>query len=176
MPIKYAIKHVFRSWHLFIALLIGIVLATAFFAGIDTKANMTTQQVLDQQLSTVYKDMEISPLTLNLSQIATIENQLSQNQRISGFDVTTRANQQAFYNHTTTNQSAILFPTIAGIKENSRIYDGWTNRPSQGLAANLTYLVEDVYSKNSGQPVPQIGDVVQFNFTRIENNSVVICP
>lgn len=176
MPIKYAIKHVFRSWHLFIALLIGIVLATAFFAGINTKANITTQQVLDQQLDTVYKDMEINAQQFNLTQIATIEKQLSQNQRISGFEAITRANVQAFYNHTVTNESATLYSSIVGIQDSSRVYDGWTNKPVQGLAANETYIVENVYTKNSGQPLPHVGDVVQLNFTRRENNSIIIMP
>jgi len=39
MPMSYAVKHVFRSWKLFLALLTGITLAFAFFAGIDIKAD-----------------------------------------------------------------------------------------------------------------------------------------
>jgi len=58
MPLAYAFKHVFRSWKLFLALLIGITLACAFFAGIDIKANTTAKQALDQQLSNVPVDMK----------------------------------------------------------------------------------------------------------------------
>lgn len=33
MLLTYTVKHLFRSWKLFLALLIGIILASAFFAG-----------------------------------------------------------------------------------------------------------------------------------------------
>jgi hypothetical protein len=58
MPLAYAFKHVYRSWKLFLALLIGITLACTFFAGIDIKANTTAKQALDQQLSTIAIDMK----------------------------------------------------------------------------------------------------------------------
>ena len=57
MPVLYAVTHVFRSWKLFLALLIGITLASAFFAGIDIKANVTARQALKQDLNRVYVDM-----------------------------------------------------------------------------------------------------------------------
>ena len=40
MSTVYPIKRVFRSWKLFVALLIGIALASTFFACIDIKANI----------------------------------------------------------------------------------------------------------------------------------------
>ncbi|MGD0643298.1 MAG: FtsX-like permease family protein [Candidatus Bathyarchaeia archaeon] len=175
MPFKYAVKHVFRSWHLFIALLIGIILATAFFAGIDTKANVTTQQVLNQQLTTVYKDMEINAAPFNLTQLNTIEAQLSLNQKVKEFEVISSASVNAAYNDTSTNETIQLYPSIVGITDNSKVYDGWTNKPIEGLGENETYIVENVWSKNMPN-TPQVGDVIQVNFTRIENNSMVIMP
>jgi hypothetical protein len=47
----YQIKHVFRNWKLFVALLIGITLAATFFAGIGVKANLAGEHALDKQLS-----------------------------------------------------------------------------------------------------------------------------
>jgi hypothetical protein len=61
MPLLYSIKRIFRSWKLFIALLIGIILASTFFAAIDVKANLTAKQALEQQLNSVLVDMEFNP-------------------------------------------------------------------------------------------------------------------
>jgi hypothetical protein len=40
MPLMYPLKHVFRNWKLFTALLIGIALAATFFVALDAKANL----------------------------------------------------------------------------------------------------------------------------------------
>ena len=58
MPSMYPLKHVYRNWKLFIALLIGIILAASFFASIDVKANLAAKQSLDNQLNSVITDME----------------------------------------------------------------------------------------------------------------------
>ena len=60
MPLLYPIKRVFRSWKLFLALLIGIILASTFFAAIDVKANLTAKQALEQQLNNVLIDVEVN--------------------------------------------------------------------------------------------------------------------
>jgi hypothetical protein len=119
MPFKYAVKHVYRSWHLFIALMIGIILATAFFSGIDTKANVTTQQVLDQQLSTVYRDMEISASSYNLTHLDTLQAQLSLNPKITWFEFISHVSTNAAFNDTTTNQTVQIYPQVVGIDRKS---------------------------------------------------------
>src|SRR3990170_5668787 len=90
MSLTYAVKHVVRSWHLFLALLLGIMLASAFFAGIDIKANVTTEKALDQQLTSVYKDMEIQPYPFNLTELDTIQEQLATTEKIQGYEVMSR--------------------------------------------------------------------------------------
>jgi amino acid transporter len=67
MPILYTIKHVSRSWKLFLALLIGIMLASTFFAGINLKVNETAKQTFYHELSRVNVDMEVNFLQLNAS-------------------------------------------------------------------------------------------------------------
>ena len=67
MPLMYPIKHVFRNWKLFTALLIGIALAATFFACIDVKANLAAESSLNQQIKNVNTDMEFSAY-LNLTQ------------------------------------------------------------------------------------------------------------
>ncbi len=48
MPLMYPIKHVFRNWKLFAALLIGIVLATTFFVGILVKSDVAVDDALNK--------------------------------------------------------------------------------------------------------------------------------
>ena len=69
MPLLYPIKRIFRTWKLFLALLIGVSLASAFFAGIVVKANLSARQALDQQLSSINVDMEFNT-QLNASNFA----------------------------------------------------------------------------------------------------------
>ena len=69
MPLMYPIKHVFRNWKLFTALLIGVTLAATFCAAIGVKANLAAEQSLDKQLSNVITDISFSA-SLNQSNLA----------------------------------------------------------------------------------------------------------
>src|SRR3972149_2093796 len=60
MPLFYTIKRISRTWKLFVALLIGVILASTFFAGIFMKANFTAEQALEQQIKDVLIDMEFN--------------------------------------------------------------------------------------------------------------------
>jgi putative ABC transport system permease protein len=177
MSLSYAAKHVVRSWHLFLALLLGIVLASAFFAGIDIKANVTTEQALDQQLTSVYKDFEISSYpTFNLTQLDTIQEQLSTTENVKGFEVISRAHVPANV-YDDENKSTELFSAVVGLNENSRVYDGWLNKPAEGLGENETYLAQNANVRfESGQI--KIGDVVSLNFSiyNPENGSFTLLP
>ncbi|RLI43164.1 hypothetical protein DRO59_01780, partial [Candidatus Bathyarchaeota archaeon] len=70
MPLSYAFKHVFRSWKIFLALLVGITLACTFFAGTDIKANVTAKQALDQQLDRITVDMWANIQSSNTTKIS----------------------------------------------------------------------------------------------------------
>ncbi|MGA3191660.1 MAG: ABC transporter permease [Candidatus Bathyarchaeia archaeon] len=59
MSLSYTFKRLVRSWRLFIALLLGIVLASTFFAGINVGADTAAWQALDQQLSKVPVDVSV---------------------------------------------------------------------------------------------------------------------
>jgi len=64
MPLLYPVRRIIRSWKLFAALLIGVALASAFFAGIDVKANSTARQALDQQLRNILVDLEFTAILI----------------------------------------------------------------------------------------------------------------
>ncbi len=77
MLIAYAFKHVLRSWKFFLALLIGITLASTFFAGIDIKANATAKQALDWELSNIHVDMPANMHGLDSTQMLQAEEEIS---------------------------------------------------------------------------------------------------
>ncbi|MEM3579203.1 MAG: hypothetical protein QXL54_03145, partial [Candidatus Bathyarchaeia archaeon] len=57
--ISYAVKRVFRSFGLFAALFLGVVLAAAFFAGINVGADTTAKAALIQQLNRIPVDITV---------------------------------------------------------------------------------------------------------------------
>ena len=59
MSFSYTFKRLVRSWRLFIALLLGIVLASTFFAGINVGADTAAWQALDQTLNKIPVDISI---------------------------------------------------------------------------------------------------------------------
>lgn len=59
MAFSYSFRRLARSWRLFIALLLGIVLASTFFSGINIGADTAAQQALDQTLSNIPVDITV---------------------------------------------------------------------------------------------------------------------
>ena len=59
MAVSYAFNRVQRSWTLFLALLLGVVLASAFFAGINVGADSMAKRALDQRLSATPVDLTL---------------------------------------------------------------------------------------------------------------------
>jgi ABC-type antimicrobial peptide transport system permease subunit len=154
------------------------MLASAFFAGIVIKANVTTEQALDQQLNTVYTDLEITSYShpFNLTHLNTVQQQLSQTEKVKSFEVISRTSSPATVNDET-NQSTELYTTLVGISDKSRVYDGWLNKPSEGLGENETYIAQNANVRfESGQI--KVGDVVSINFTirNPENGSLTLLP
>ncbi|MCL2173091.1 MAG: hypothetical protein FWB84_05550 [Candidatus Bathyarchaeota archaeon] len=64
MSLTYPVKHVFRNWKLFAALLIGVALAATFFAGIGVKVDASAEQAINKQLNYIKDDMQVQ-LALN---------------------------------------------------------------------------------------------------------------
>jgi cell division protein FtsX len=89
MPLLYPLKRVFRNWTLFIALLVGIILASTFFASINIKANLAAKQALDQQLSSVITDMDFS-VNLNITNLAFARENISNIDGVKKVDVVAR--------------------------------------------------------------------------------------
>jgi len=159
MPVLYAVKHLLHSWKLFIALLIGITLASTFFAGIDIKANVTVKQAIDQQLSHVYVDMTTDVSSLSLTQMLDVNKEVSKvddvadTELISGAWGSITLPAQVYPNYSYSVR-------ITGIMNNSHVYDGWLNKPTDELGENETYVSSDA----SFADKVKVGDIIAVSF------------
>jgi ABC-type lipoprotein release transport system permease subunit len=157
MPVLYAITHVFRSWKLFLALLIGITLASAFFAGIDIKANVTAGQALKQDLSHVYVDMVATLYEKRPESILNASRDVAGLSGVTGTEVIS-----AFEGPISSEANGTYFDyaRVVGIQNHSRVYDGWPNRP-EGIGENETYVLRDsgLAQKYS------VGDIIPVNIS-----------
>ena len=139
MPLMYPIKHVFRNWKLFTALLIGIALAATFFAAIGVKANLAAEQAMDKQLSSVLTDMEFTA-SLNQSNLALAYQNITHVDGVKKVDLVARLDSSPIRS-SSDNFTNLWTPQIASFPNDSRIYDEWLNKPVDGIPENYTYLI-----------------------------------
>jgi len=141
---------------LYIALFLGIVLASTFFAGINVGADTTAKQALDQALDKIPVDFYASGYYLLTSQnIRRIVNNISAVSDVVGTEAISRA------------YPDVLLPgkdypdkfTLVGISQGSRVYDGWAGGPSS-IEENQTYVFGSSYTGILKQ-----GDIIQVNMT-----------
>ena len=157
MPVLYAITHVFRSWKLFLALLIGITLASAFFAGIDIKANVTAGQALKQDLSRVYVDMVGTLYEKRPESILNASRDVAGLSGVAGTEVISAFQGPIGFE---ANGTYSDYARIVGIQNHSRVYDGWLNRP-EGIGENETYVLKD----SSLAQKYSVGDIIPVNIS-----------
>jgi len=170
MPLLYPIKRVFRNWKLFIALLIGIILATTFFASINIKANLAAEQALDQQLSSIIVDMECNT-NLNITNFVFAKENISSIDGVKKVDVVARFSTPVSFS--SDNYTTVEYTSMASMPNSSRIYDEWRNKPVDGIKENETYLV-------AGSPLAKkvaIGDnistIIEFPTPKWDNRTTV---
>lgn len=140
MPLLYPIKRIFRSWKLFIALLIGIVLASTFFAAIEVKANLTAHQALEKQLNDVLVDLEAS-IRLNFTNFVQAQQDILNIEGVDSVEVISSIH--AVMKSSSDNYTDPLFSQIIFLPNSSSVYDGWENRPLEGIGENETYVLTD---------------------------------
>ncbi len=58
--LSYAVKRIVRSWKLFVALILGMILAGTFFGGINVGADTIGKQALDRQLANTPVDIKLT--------------------------------------------------------------------------------------------------------------------
>jgi ABC-type antimicrobial peptide transport system permease subunit len=171
MPIFYAVKHVFRSWKLFLALLIGITLASAFFAGIDIKANATAKQAMEQQLRYVYVDMQTNIQNLsNLTKLLVAREKVLDVSGVVDAEIISRiywVQITIFGEDGSTKEEMVR---ITAITNYSQVYKGWFNRPSEGIGENETYIPENTALAS----MVKVNDIIQVNFSTYDTQNNIL--
>lgn len=164
-----------RSWRLFISLLLGIVLAATFFAGINVAADTAAKQELDKRLSAVAVDFVINTAGFQETRIITSDSKQTGTtgfaQSLSSQNVTQIMSRvrnvegienvepvSRFYGSTRfTTINETFYPLVAGMSENSSIYADIVS----ALEANETY----VWDGSPHISNLHVGDKLAFNLT-----------
>jgi ABC-type antimicrobial peptide transport system permease subunit len=137
--LSYAIKRVIRSLGLFVALLLGVILASTFFAGVNVGADTTAKAALNQQLSQVPVDIVVTYYgseTSSSTRWTMVATEISQISDITGAEVISRT--YGYGNTTFENDTSFR---IVGLSNASRVYDGLdVTSGASSLGENETYV------------------------------------
>ena len=137
--LSYAIKRVIRSLGLFAALLLGVILASTFFAGVNVGADTTAKAALNQQLSQVPVDIVIRQYGLQVSKSTVWTNAVSSVKNVSEI-IDAEVISRAYWYGNTTFENYNSF-RIVGISNASHVYDGLTVTSGAGsLEENEAYV------------------------------------
>jgi ABC-type lipoprotein release transport system permease subunit len=134
----YPLKHVFRNWKLFAALLIGVTLAATFCAAIGVKSNLAAEQALDKQISGITTDMSFTA-NLNRTNLPLAYNDLTSVEGVKSVDMLTSFNYMV--RTSSDNYSTSYWSYMYSFPNSSRINDEWLNKPLDGIPTNYTYIV-----------------------------------
>ncbi len=133
---RYAFKRVARSYRLFVALTVGVLLATTFFAATNVAADVLSRDALDASIEGYLYDFSVDSELSNwtLAEINTLEINLL---NLTGITASTHSSQFTFeFNNTGLNM------TLAGLEMSSDLTSGLqliSGRPT--LGPNETYIV-----------------------------------
>jgi ABC-type lipoprotein release transport system permease subunit len=170
MPLLYPVKRVFRNLTLFIALLIGIILASTFFASINIKANVAAKQALDQQLNSIITDMEFTA-NLNFTNFALARENISRIDGVKKVDVVSRFSLPVSLS--SNNYTTIEYTSMASMPNSSRIYDEWLNKPVDGIKENETYFVAGTPLAKKVAIGDNISTAIEFPTPKFDNKTTV---
>jgi ABC-type antimicrobial peptide transport system permease subunit len=165
VSLSYVGKRLIRSWQLYVALLLGVVLASTFFAGINVGADTAAKQALDQALSQTQVDMTVSTGSFRGKAaygVISSKNVTDILQRINSVDdVANSEVQSSIFDFSSFVTRNFTCPSrIIGITEKSRVYDGWI-----GGKPNITENQVYVWAGSRDASKLQVGDVLQINVT-----------
>jgi ABC-type antimicrobial peptide transport system permease subunit len=167
--LSYAFKRVIRSWKLFVALLLGTVLAATFFAGINIAADTAARQALDQRLSEVPVDVVVSVGSeLKPGQTSDVIGRPSNiikeaaDAIRSVDDVKSVEVTSSFWNEIQLPESnETAYFALTGISNGSHVYDGLTVISGNGsLLENEAY----VWADSPEASKLKIGSILQVKF------------
>jgi ABC-type antimicrobial peptide transport system permease subunit len=163
LSFSYTFKRLVRSWRLFIALLLGIVLASTFFAGINVGADTAAWRALDQALSKIPVDISIG-----YSSYAYI-NGFPANSLLSSKNVSDAINAISTVQgitHVEAISSYVDFNNIEKLNFTTSI--NLIGIPEHSLVCNTSTLGENetyVWAESPDVGKVHIGDVIPINIT-----------
>jgi ABC-type antimicrobial peptide transport system permease subunit len=168
MPLLYPIKHVFRNWKLFTALLIGVTLAATFCAAIGVKANLSAEQSLDKQISGVITDISFRA-NLNQSNLALAYQNITSIPGVN--EVGAVASFSMPISSSADNYTTSDFMQMASFPNTSRIYEEWENEPFGGIPENYTYILAGSALAQKLQVGDNITTMINFPTPKYWNSS-----
>ncbi len=137
--LSYAIKRVIRSLGLFAALLLGVILASTFFAGVNIGADTTAKAALNQQLNRVPVDIVIGQYGSQASSSTVWTAAASEVANVSNI-ISSEVISRAYWYGNTTFENYTSF-RIVGISNVSRVYDGLDVKSgANSLGENEAYV------------------------------------
>jgi len=162
LSLSYTFKRLIRSWGLFIALFLGIVLASTFFAGINVGADTAAKQALNQTLSQVPVDIYASAYSVlssnNLTDIA--QNILN----VSGVNEVEVISRFSSFEYRELDGKDMVYQgglRVVGISNTSKVYDGWVGGAPSSWEENKTYVWVDSLDADLWEE----GSVIPLNIT-----------
>jgi len=138
MPLMYPLKHVYRNWKLFAALLIGVTLAATFCAAIGVKANLAAEQSLDKQISNIITDISFRA-DLNQSNLVLAYNNITNIANVKKVDMV--ASFSMPISSSADNYTTSDYTQMASFPNTSSIMGEWENKPLGGIPENYTYIL-----------------------------------
>ena len=147
----------FRNWKLFTALLIGVILAATFLAGIAVKTDVAAEQALDMQLNTIISDMDFRVYSVNRTNTQSIMRDIDSFSGVKSVDMIARS----FVPLNVTNSNYTCSVQLASFPNASRIYNEWLNKPQDGIPKDSCYVLVGNQLENE----VSIGDIVNVQIT-----------
>jgi ABC-type lipoprotein release transport system permease subunit len=170
MPLLYPFKRVTRNWKLFVALLIGIILASTFFAAINIKANLAAKASLDEQVNYVTSDLEFSA-RLNATNLAWAMSNISSIPGVESVVAITRVYQSIKLSGD--NFSSTYYVLVVAFPDSELINKEWLNIPAEGIGENQTYLILGSLLKERAKIGDNISTAISFPIPKYYNSTSV---
>jgi len=160
---KYAFKRVIRSYRLFIALTLGVLIATTFFASMLMAADIQSQKALTLALDDVDYDarMVATDTTWNLTQYDEIEQLVEDMPEVSSLD---RYTKFSFKYNASAGQSFDVY----GLEETSTV---WTSMSFLNGSATLQENETLVVASSVNASLFSIGQIVTVPITYFTSDS-----
>ncbi|MFW9958869.1 MAG: ABC transporter permease [Candidatus Odinarchaeota archaeon] len=153
---RYAIKRVIRSYRLFIALTIGVLLATTFFASTNVAADLLSRDALNAAVEISLYDFDIESIQSNWT-VSTLNELESELVVLDGITGSTHSSRLYFdYNNTGVNMTLAAIEMSSDFASNIQVIQG-----SSSLGPNETYVVRGSLNES----LFSLGEVIDIQIT-----------